>query len=89
VGGAVRRGCAVQCGWLKDRYGVSWQIVPAIMPALLNDPDTAKAQRVMQAMMGMIKLDIAALQAAHDGTPAGRDNCAAPAGRCRRMAGSD
>jgi predicted 3-demethylubiquinone-9 3-methyltransferase (glyoxalase superfamily) len=59
-----------QCGWLKDRYGVSWQIVPRALPQLLGDPDPAKAQRVMQAMLGMVKLDIAGLQAAHAGTPA-------------------
>jgi len=59
-GGAVER-----CGWLKDRYGVSWQIVPNVLPQLLGDPDPAKAQRVMQAMLQMVKLDIAGLQAAH------------------------
>jgi predicted 3-demethylubiquinone-9 3-methyltransferase (glyoxalase superfamily) len=64
-------GSPVQCGWLKDRYGVSWQIVPRILATLLNDPETAKAQRVMRAMMGMIKLDIAGLQAAYDGAPIG------------------
>jgi len=51
-----------QCGWLKDRYGVSWQVVPAVLPQLLADP--AKAGRVMGALMGMKKLDIAALEAA-------------------------
>ena len=56
---------ARQCGWLKDRYGVSWQIVPSVLPQLLTDP--AKAERVMAALMGMTKLDIAALQAAADG----------------------
>jgi predicted 3-demethylubiquinone-9 3-methyltransferase (glyoxalase superfamily) len=61
-GGAVER-----CGWLKDRYGVSWQIVPSVLPQLLGDPDPAKAQRVMQAMLQMIKLDIAGLKAAHAG----------------------
>jgi predicted 3-demethylubiquinone-9 3-methyltransferase (glyoxalase superfamily) len=61
-GGAVER-----CGWLKDRYGVSWQIVPNVLPQLLGDPDPAKAQRVMQAMLQMIKLDIAGLKAAHAG----------------------
>ncbi len=61
-GGAVER-----CGWLKDRYGVSWQIVPNVLPQLLGDPDPAKAQRVMQAMLQMVKLDIAGLQAAHAG----------------------
>ena len=59
-GGSVER-----CGWLKDRYGVSWQIVPSVLPQLLGDPDPAKAQRVMQAMLQMVKLDIAGLQAAH------------------------
>src|SRR5438105_8203157 len=59
-GGSVER-----CGWLKDRYGVSWQIVPSVLPQLLGDPDPAKAQRVMQAMLQMIKLDIASLEAAH------------------------
>ena len=61
-GGTVQR-----CGWLRDRYGVSWQIVPRVLPELLGDPDPAKAQRVMQAMLGMIKLDIAGLEAARAG----------------------
>ncbi|MEW4570295.1 VOC family protein [Tautonia sp. JC769] len=51
-----------RCGWLKDRYGLSWQVVPAALPRLLGDPDRAKAARVMQAMMGMTRLDIQALQ---------------------------
>ena len=51
-----------RCGWLKDRYGLSWQIVPAVLPKLLADP--GRAQRVMGALMGMTKLDIRALQAA-------------------------
>jgi predicted 3-demethylubiquinone-9 3-methyltransferase (glyoxalase superfamily) len=55
-----------QCGWLKDRFGLSWQIVPPILGQLLADPDPAKAGRVMQAMLSMNKLDIAGLQAAHD-----------------------
>jgi predicted 3-demethylubiquinone-9 3-methyltransferase (glyoxalase superfamily) len=65
AGGAVER-----CGWLKDRYGVSWQIVPRVLPELLGDPDPVKAQRVMQAMLQMVKLDIAKLKAAHAGRPA-------------------
>lgn len=60
-------GSKSQCGWLKDRYGLSWQIVPDVLPRLLGDPDRAKAARVTAAMMGMTKLDIAALQAAADG----------------------
>jgi predicted 3-demethylubiquinone-9 3-methyltransferase (glyoxalase superfamily) len=61
-GGQVER-----CGWLKDRYGVSWQIVPTALPRLLGDSDPAKAQRVMQAVLGMVKLDIAGLERAHAG----------------------
>jgi predicted 3-demethylubiquinone-9 3-methyltransferase (glyoxalase superfamily) len=64
-GGSVER-----CGWLKDRYGVSWQIVPSALPRLLGDPDPVKAQRVMQAMLQMVKLDVAGLEAAHAGRPA-------------------
>ena len=56
-----------QCGWLKDRFGLSWQIVPAALPALLTDKDPARAARVGRAMMSMGKLDLAALQAAADG----------------------
>jgi predicted 3-demethylubiquinone-9 3-methyltransferase (glyoxalase superfamily) len=55
-----------QCGWLKDRYGLSWQVVPAGWEKVLNDPDQARAQRAMKAMLGMKKLDIAALEAAAD-----------------------
>ncbi|HEU0223053.1 MAG TPA: VOC family protein [Paracoccaceae bacterium] len=60
-------GRAEQCGWLKDRYGVSWQIVPRVLLEMLADPDVAKAQRVMQAMLQMVKLDIAGLKAAYEG----------------------
>ncbi|HET9322352.1 MAG TPA: VOC family protein [Gaiellaceae bacterium] len=52
------------CGWLKDRYGVSWQIVPTRLPELLNDPDKEKAQRVMEAMLGMTKIEIDELERA-------------------------
>jgi predicted 3-demethylubiquinone-9 3-methyltransferase (glyoxalase superfamily) len=57
-------GRPVQCGWLKDKYGLSWQIVPRWLPELLSDPDAAKAKRVMQAMMEMVKIDVAALERA-------------------------
>ena len=53
-----------QCGWLKDRYGVSWQIVPRAMPALLGGGDPAASQRAIHAMLGMRKLDIGALELA-------------------------
>jgi predicted 3-demethylubiquinone-9 3-methyltransferase (glyoxalase superfamily) len=55
------------CGWLKDRYGLSWQVCPQALLDLVNDPDEGRSQRAMQAMMGMKKLDIAALYAAADG----------------------
>jgi len=54
-----------QCGWLQDKYGLSWQIVPSIMGKLLGDPDPVKANRVMEAMLKMHKLDIAKLKQAH------------------------
>jgi predicted 3-demethylubiquinone-9 3-methyltransferase (glyoxalase superfamily) len=55
------------CGWLKDKFGVSWQIIPTALGQLMSDPDPAKAGRVAQAMFQMKKIDIAGLQAAHDG----------------------
>jgi predicted 3-demethylubiquinone-9 3-methyltransferase (glyoxalase superfamily) len=58
------------CGWLKDRYGLSWQVVPTGMDELFADPDPTRAERAMRAMFGMKKLDIAALRAAADGVPA-------------------
>jgi predicted 3-demethylubiquinone-9 3-methyltransferase (glyoxalase superfamily) len=54
------------CGWLKDRYGVSWQVVPSALIALIQDPDPGRSQRAMAAMMTMKKIDIAAVQAAAD-----------------------
>jgi predicted 3-demethylubiquinone-9 3-methyltransferase (glyoxalase superfamily) len=55
-----------QCGWLKDKYGLSWQIIPTALGRLMSDKDRAKAGRVVQAMMQMVKIDIAALQRAYD-----------------------
>jgi predicted 3-demethylubiquinone-9 3-methyltransferase (glyoxalase superfamily) len=54
------------CGWLKDKYGLSWQVTPKVLEELMNDPDTEKADRVTKAMLRMEKIDIAGLQAAHD-----------------------
>jgi len=56
-----------QCGWLKDKYGLSWQIVPTVLPELLQDKDPEKANRVMQAMMKMVKIDIETLKRAAEG----------------------
>jgi predicted 3-demethylubiquinone-9 3-methyltransferase (glyoxalase superfamily) len=60
-------GSTEQCGWLKDRSGLSWQIVPTVLPQMMSDPDRTKAKRAADAMMKMVKLDIATLQAAFAG----------------------
>jgi predicted 3-demethylubiquinone-9 3-methyltransferase (glyoxalase superfamily) len=57
------------CGWLKDRYGLSWQVVPTGMEEMFADPDPKRAERAMKAMLGMRKIDIAALHSAADGEP--------------------
>jgi predicted 3-demethylubiquinone-9 3-methyltransferase (glyoxalase superfamily) len=57
-------GRPVACGWLKDKYGLSWQIVPRRLPELLADPDPNRAKRALEAMMTMVKIDVAALEAA-------------------------
>ena len=59
-------GSIQQCGWLQDKFGVSWQVVPKLLGTLLQDPDKARSARVMQAMLTMKKLDSAALQQAYD-----------------------
>jgi predicted 3-demethylubiquinone-9 3-methyltransferase (glyoxalase superfamily) len=61
-------GREVQCGWVEDKYGLSWQVVPSLLPRLLRDENRKKAAAVMQAMMHMVKLDVAKLQAAYDAT---------------------
>jgi predicted 3-demethylubiquinone-9 3-methyltransferase (glyoxalase superfamily) len=58
-----------QCGWLKDRYGLSWQVVPTGMEAVFSDPDPERAKRAMEAMLKMSKLDVAELRRAADGAP--------------------
>lgn len=65
--GLCAGGKPIQCGWLVDRFGVSWQVVPTRMLELMGDPDPAKVRRTVQAMLKMVKLDIGALQRAHDG----------------------
>lgn len=60
-------GQEVQCGWLKDKFGLSWQVVPTVLNELMGDPDPTAAQRVMAAMLSMVKLDIETLKAAHAG----------------------
>jgi predicted 3-demethylubiquinone-9 3-methyltransferase (glyoxalase superfamily) len=66
--GLGKGGQIEQSGWLRDRYGVSWQIVPSVLRKLVADPDPVKARRVMEAMLQMVKLDVAGLQKAYDGT---------------------
>jgi len=63
-------GSVEQCGWLKDRYGVSWQIVPTVLAKYLGGPDAAGAERAMQALLGMVKLDIEGLKRAYEGKSA-------------------
>jgi predicted 3-demethylubiquinone-9 3-methyltransferase (glyoxalase superfamily) len=64
----LQGGAPEACGWLKDRYGVSWQIVPRVLMDMMADPDKAKSKRASDAMLKMVKLDIAALEAAYAGT---------------------
>lgn len=59
-------GDILMCGWLKDRYGLTWQIIPKVLPEMLQDKDHARAKRVMDAMLQMKKIDVAALQRAYD-----------------------
>jgi predicted 3-demethylubiquinone-9 3-methyltransferase (glyoxalase superfamily) len=74
-------GRAQACGWLRDRYGLCWQIIPTALPVMMRDADPARARRAADAMMKMIKIDIAALQAAFDGAAQGP---ATPDGRPTR-----
>lgn len=63
----VAGGTAIQCGWLKDKFGLCWQVAPVKLGEWMRDPDPVKAGRVMQAMMQMVKLDLDRLQAAYEG----------------------
>jgi predicted 3-demethylubiquinone-9 3-methyltransferase (glyoxalase superfamily) len=65
-------GQPLQCGWLKDKFGLSWQIVPTVLTEMLSDKDPQKANRVMQAVLKMVKLDIATLKQAHEGVAVAR-----------------
>jgi predicted 3-demethylubiquinone-9 3-methyltransferase (glyoxalase superfamily) len=56
-----------KCGWLKDKFGLSWQVIPKALPQLMSDPDREKANRVIQAMLQMTKIDVAELQRAYEG----------------------
>jgi predicted 3-demethylubiquinone-9 3-methyltransferase (glyoxalase superfamily) len=60
-------GTIEQCGWLRDRYGLCWQIVPKILGQMMKDPDRVRAKRVAEAMLGMVKLDVAGLRKADEG----------------------
>jgi predicted 3-demethylubiquinone-9 3-methyltransferase (glyoxalase superfamily) len=66
-GALLEGGQAEACGWLRDQYGVCWQIVPAALDEMMNDRDTARSKRVTDAMLTMVKLDIAKLRAADNG----------------------
>ena len=67
----TERGEESQCGWLKDRYGLSWQVVPTGMEELFADPDSERAERAMKAMLGMRRIDVEELRRAADGVAAG------------------
>ena len=66
-GKLLEGGAPMECGWLTDRFGVSWQVVPTALPRMLHDKDPVKSARVMRAMMTMVKLDIAELERAYNG----------------------
>lgn len=63
----AERGTEIECGWIKDQWGLAWQIVPIRLDQLLHDPDPGRAKRAMEAMMKMVKIDIATLERAADG----------------------
>jgi len=79
-------GAEVECGWLKDKYGLMWQIVPTVLPKLMRDKDPKRRDRVMRALLKMKKLDIAALKAAADATSAPRPKVAKTAPPARGKA---
>jgi predicted 3-demethylubiquinone-9 3-methyltransferase (glyoxalase superfamily) len=69
----LQGGSPEACGWLRDRYGLSWQIVPTVLGEMMASPDKARAKRASDAMLKMVKLDIATLQAAFDGKTVARE----------------
>jgi predicted 3-demethylubiquinone-9 3-methyltransferase (glyoxalase superfamily) len=71
---------AQQCGWLKDKFGASWQVVPTVLPGMMSDPDTAKSQRAFKAMLQMKKLDIAELKRAYAGSHSAREKAGSVVG---------
>jgi len=86
--GLCESGTPIQCGWVTDRYGLSWQIVPRTLLRMLTDPDSERAARVMRAMFKMVKLDVAALTRAYEeatrGSPMVRSEAAHGSARARR-----
>jgi predicted 3-demethylubiquinone-9 3-methyltransferase (glyoxalase superfamily) len=72
-------GAKSRCGWLKDKYGLSWQVVPTVLGELYQSGDPEKSERVMKAMLQMDKLDIETLKQAYEGTSQQRDRAATPA----------
>jgi predicted 3-demethylubiquinone-9 3-methyltransferase (glyoxalase superfamily) len=66
-GKLLEGGEELQCGWIKDKFGLSWQIIPSVLPEMLNDPDPEKAKRATEAMLQMKKIEISALQKAYEG----------------------
>lgn len=74
----TRGGQEVQCGWLKDKYGLSWQVVPSILDKMMSDKNPARSGRVMEAIMGMVKLDIKKLEAAYNAKGSGKKHAKKP-----------
>jgi predicted 3-demethylubiquinone-9 3-methyltransferase (glyoxalase superfamily) len=85
----IEGGAPSQCGWLTDKFGVSWQVVPNALPKMLKDKDPERAQRVMAAMMPMVKLDVKTLKDAYKGKGALEPEPARPKGKGRKRSKAD